>query len=471
MFRYLRKKKIALILSSSFISDTEMIVPYRLYNFSNYILDWQFAAKVRKITNEIVITGTATVGGTGTLPQGNFNFYIYKNGVKIDERINTLTMRGTFNFICTEVFSSGTYHIIADSITYMFEVSDDGKINNSTINTGTEISSSNINAEPKENYLMYVAGGGGSKFFYKITDNNLELVTWPTIFGSYQPEVISISKDSKYIAFGSTVGSSYYVRVFRNNGDSYTQLTLSEIPATYVRSVKLSSDGTYLAVGLYAGAGSTLLIYKRNGDTYQRLSLATNPNSQVYNLSFNDDATILISSEENSYRARIYQRTNDTFSQTNELLNHYLGEISPNGKYIVFANNAGGTYLRFYKYNNSILTQLEFKDIGATADNVAWSPCSNFIAFALQSSPYLKVYKRIFNTIIDTNTSVNMSGINQGGMTVQFNQNGNRLYFQGAATNQRIGIFTYNASGTFTKLPNILQPTLPANGSKTLAVF
>jgi uncharacterized membrane protein len=216
---------------------------------------------------------------------------------------------------------------------------------------------------------------------------------------------VSLSSDGTILAIGAVAHdnngtNSGQVRVFQYSNDSWSQLG-SDIYGTndydnLGNSVHLSSDGTILAIGVYrsddTGTDSGgVRVYQYSNNAWSQLGSDIEGEASGdyfgYSVSLSSDGTILAigapqndDSGTNSGHVRVYQYSNDTWSQLGSDIDGEVDEdrfgqsvsLSSDGTIVAIGaprNDDYGTdsgYVRVYQYSNNAWSQLG-SDIGGEA--------------------------------------------------------------------------------------------------------
>ncbi len=159
-------------------------------------------------------------------------------------------------------------------------------------------------------YLAQV-GISGAKIWSRSGDTFTPLTGLSPSQASLQS--CALSSDGTY--FATTIDSSPYVLIYKNNGSgTFTKLSNpASLPPGAARAVALSPNNTYLAVGSLTSP--YLTIYSRAGDTFTKLiTQPTIDGATVTRLAWSPDGTYLAAIYQTGSRLAVWKQSGTTFT-------------------------------------------------------------------------------------------------------------------------------------------------------------
>ncbi|MBM7868890.1 WD40 repeat protein [Clostridium pascui] len=267
---------------------------------------------------------------------------------------------------------------------------------------------------------------------------------------------VAVSPDDVHVAIGHS--SSPFLTIYKRSGDVFTKLTNpAVIPGGVVYGCAFSSNGKYLAVKV--GATPYLIVYKRSGDVFTQITTTNPMSTAIGTCKFSKDSNYLIVSGNNgttSGSLTIYKinATTDTFTQIYKATqNKSRGfDINSTGN-LIACSATGSTSAQVFSFVNDSITELSSISIGSNTNDCAFSPNDTYLAFAVNSSPYLLIYKKNGSTY--TKLTVQPSILPTGaGYACSFSPDGKYLSVAHTGSPYVTVYKVDSSTDTFTKIAN-----------------
>jgi hypothetical protein len=271
------------------------------------------------------------------------------------------------------------------------------------------------------------------------------------------PRTISAVTNMQVTAHNPTLQNSIYITtgntgyILDYNGPS---TTLSNTVTTSGAVVE------YLAMAVEENT-TGLKVYKTvDGVTWNTMANLANTSSIGSTVAWNTAGDRLAAgfrTEDNYNRLRTYTRSGDTFTLRKDpdtWPTDWVRKVaySPNDNYLAVAMDSS-PYIMIYHIVGNNLTKLADPATlpTGTAYSLSWDSTSTYLAVAHVVSPYITIYKRSGNTFTKlTNPAILPPGSGGGGTAIDFHPAGTHVVWGGNdATNGRVRL--YSRSGdTFT---------------------
>lgn len=252
-------------------------------------------------------------------------------------------------------------------------------------------------------FLLIARSGGNAtnQYFYKRTKAGYIRQTWPAGMGS--GFVASAwTPDGKYavLVLNTTLQSLYWMR--RNADDTFTVMPT---PTGYVRSamaVAVSADSKYVAISHQFSPFLTM--WKIDNGVMTKLTLpAALPASYAEGLAFAGHSLVFVTGNNGGNYVYDINPVTDVVTKPVhsgiEFNYCYSCAASKDGKYVALGNIYGMDY---YKYDAATY---KFTRIGRFAEDisrglgVSFSTDGQYLAVSGNATPFLKVFRRIGDTL------------------------------------------------------------------------
>ena len=295
---------------------------------------------------------------------------------------------------------------------------------------------------PNGEYLAIAHITSPNITIYKRTGVELVKLADPATLPGSTATSVSWSSDSQFLSV--TEVNSPYINIYQRSGDTFTRLSNpATLPAGQGRACRFSPNGEFLAVAhattpfmtVYSRSGTTftkisdpatlptstgrscawspdsrflaighdsspnISIYERTaGTTLTKLAdPATLPGSSCYGADFSKGGDFLAFGHTSSPYISIYQRSGTTFTKLSNPATLPANRVwsvnfSRSDKYLVAGVDGAGATL-IYEISGTTFTSTGLS-VGSTQTNgVEFSPDGQFLAKAIDASPYIVVYQ------------------------------------------------------------------------------
>jgi dipeptidyl aminopeptidase/acylaminoacyl peptidase len=302
-----------------------------------------------------------------------------------------------------------------------------------------------------------------------------------TAFPNLTGRCAAFSSDGQYLSVGFT--ASPFLAVYRITGsvgsETITQITLSgTLPTNVINKIQFSPNGEFLACA--CDSTTRLIIFRKMTPTEfssTGITITTQDSGNVDGIAWSPDSQFLTTVSTSTPFFRLYRRNGSAFTRLTDTtfapsVAQHSTTFSPDGSQLLFASGSQTTKITVLEFNGTTYTPVTATLNGITTgvykiDSIKYSPDGNFIAFSMNTSPFIQILSRSGTTFTRIlSAQITTLPVNDC-FDVSWTSDGQYLiaaHARGTGNDNSYSIYRVNGTGTsatFTRISNpaTINPT------------